>query len=82
MLIEGTHFLRGDITPYRLGWKSAAVNISDIAAMGGTPTATFLSKYINTLHYKSFTDSFLGRFSIMPMMLWRMLALHSSVSKN
>ena len=43
MLIEGTHFLRGDITPYRLGWKSAAVNISDIAAMGGTPTATFLS---------------------------------------
>ena len=43
MLIEGTHFLRGDIPPYALGWKSAAVNISDIAAMGGRPTATFLS---------------------------------------
>jgi len=43
MLIEGTHFLRDDIPPYRLGWKSAAVNISDIAAMGGRPTATFLS---------------------------------------
>ena len=43
MLIEGTHFLRADIPPYRLGWKSAAVNISDIAAMGGSPTATFLS---------------------------------------
>ncbi|MBR1578063.1 MAG: thiamine-phosphate kinase [Bacteroidales bacterium] len=43
MLIEGTHFLRRDIPPYRLGWKSAAVNISDIAAMGGLPTATFLS---------------------------------------
>ncbi|MBO5545877.1 MAG: thiamine-phosphate kinase [Bacteroidales bacterium] len=43
MLIEGTHFLRRDIPPYRLGWKSAAVNISDIAAMGGQPTATFLS---------------------------------------
>ena len=43
MLIEGTHFLRADIPPFRLGWKSAAVNISDIAAMGGSPTATFLS---------------------------------------
>lgn len=43
MLVEGTHFLLEDITPYRLGWKSAAVNISDIAAMGGKPVATFLS---------------------------------------
>ncbi|MCR4824441.1 MAG: thiamine-phosphate kinase, partial [Bacteroidales bacterium] len=43
LLIEGTHFLRADIPPHHLGWKSAAVNISDIAAMGGTPTATFLS---------------------------------------
>lgn len=43
MLIEGTHFLLDDIKPYRLGWKSAAVNLSDIAAMGGLPVATFLS---------------------------------------
>lgn len=43
MLIEGSHFLLDDITPYRLGWKSAAVNISDIAAMGGRPVASFLS---------------------------------------
>ena len=43
LLIEGTHFLREDIPPYQLGWKSAAVNLSDIAAMGGQPTATFLS---------------------------------------
>lgn len=43
MLVEGTHFLLEDISPYRLGWKSAAVNISDIAAMGGKPVATFLS---------------------------------------
>ena len=43
MLIEGTHFLKEDITPRQLGWKSAAVNISDIAAMGGKPIATFLS---------------------------------------
>lgn len=43
MLVEGDHFLLGDISPYQLGWKSAAVNISDIAAMGGIPTATFLA---------------------------------------
>ena len=43
MLVEGTHFLRDDIPPYSLGWKSAAVNLSDIAAMGGQPTGTFLS---------------------------------------
>ena len=43
MLVEGTHFLREDIPPFDLGWKSAAVNLSDIAAMGGKPTGTFLS---------------------------------------
>ena len=43
MLVEGSHFLMEDVSPWRLGWKSAAVNISDIAAMGGRPTATFLS---------------------------------------
>lgn len=43
MLVEGTHFILDDINPYRLGWKSAAVNLSDIAAMGGRPVATFLS---------------------------------------
>ena len=43
LLIEGRHFLLSDVTPFRLGWKSAAVNISDIAAMGGRPTSAFLS---------------------------------------
>ena len=43
MLVEGTHFLMEDISPRQLGWKSAAVNISDIAAMGGKPIVTFLS---------------------------------------
>jgi len=41
MLIEGTHFRLDLTTPYELGWKSVAVNISDIAAMGGIPTWTF-----------------------------------------
>lgn len=43
MLIEGVHFLLDSIGPWQLGWKSAAVNISDIAAMGGTPVGSFLS---------------------------------------
>lgn len=43
MLVEGTHFLMEDIDPYSLGWKSAAVNLSDIAGMGGKPAGTFLS---------------------------------------
>lgn len=43
LLIEDRHFLLSDVTPEQLGWKSAAVNISDIAAMGGRPTGSFLS---------------------------------------
>ena len=43
MLMEGVHFLRDAASPEDIGWKSLAVNLSDIAAMGGTPSATFLS---------------------------------------
>lgn len=43
MLIEGTHFLRDQITAEELARKSLAVNLSDIAAMGGKPTYVFLS---------------------------------------
>lgn len=35
--VEGTHFLRNATTPYQLGRKAAAINLSDIAAKGGTP---------------------------------------------
>ncbi|MDH4163353.1 MAG: thiamine-phosphate kinase [Nitrospirota bacterium] len=37
MLVEGVHFDLATTDLYSLGWKSAAVNLSDIAAMGGTP---------------------------------------------
>ncbi len=36
MLIEGVHFNK-KATPFQIGWKALAVNISDIAAMGGIP---------------------------------------------
>jgi len=43
LLIEKTHFRMDLNDAYLLGWKSAAVNISDIAAMGGLPTYSFVS---------------------------------------
>ena len=43
MLAEGVHFRRSGAPPWKLGWKSLAVNISDIAAMGGDPAAAFLA---------------------------------------
>jgi len=43
MLVEGVHFLREAIDPFDLGFKSHAVNLSDIAAMGAVPVQSFLS---------------------------------------
>ncbi|SDC54246.1 MULTISPECIES: thiamine-phosphate kinase [unclassified Candidatus Frackibacter] len=43
MLIEGTHFLKDKVSPFQLGYKSLAVNISDIVAMGGRPTYLTIS---------------------------------------
>lgn len=43
LLIEDVHFLRARIPPRHLGRKSLAVNVSDVASMGGAPTACFLS---------------------------------------
>lgn len=43
LLTEGVHFLRRTISARELGAKSLAVNLSDIAAMGGRPVATLLS---------------------------------------
>ena len=43
MLVEDVHFLMDKITPYQLGWKSVAVNLSDIAAMGGIPLHVLIS---------------------------------------
>lgn len=64
MLSEHIDYRDDIITSYRLGWKSAAVNISDIAAMGGVPTWTLVSlgfrpdtdiAYVDEF-YRGFTD--------------------------
>ena len=36
-LVEGIHFDLKYFTPEDIGWKALAVNLSDIAAMGGRP---------------------------------------------
>lgn len=43
MLMDGVHFILDEASPCELGWKSAAVNLSDVAAMGGKPVGTFLA---------------------------------------
>lgn len=42
MLVAGTHFLP-DVDPGDLGWKTLAVNVSDIAAMGAQPKWALLA---------------------------------------
>jgi len=41
--VEGVHFTREAITPYQLGRRVVAVNVSDIAAMGGEPRWALVS---------------------------------------
>jgi thiamine-monophosphate kinase len=42
-LVEGVHFDRRFSTAADIGYKALAVNASDVAAMGGTPTLALLS---------------------------------------
>jgi len=42
-LVEGVHFRLDYTPPYLLGKKAMAVNLSDVAAMGGVPTHAFLN---------------------------------------
>jgi len=42
MLVSGTHFLP-DTDPCQLGWKTLAVNLSDLAAMGAEPRWALLA---------------------------------------
>ena len=43
ILVEDVHFTRSSTIPYLLGVKSLAVNLSDIAAMGGIPRFSLFS---------------------------------------
>jgi len=43
MMVERVHFLRNATSGYNLGYKSLAVNLSDIAAMGASAREAFIS---------------------------------------
>ena len=58
ILIEEIHFEQAWIDPYHLGKKALAVNLSDIAAMGGTPRYFLLSLGLP----KDLSLSFISRF--------------------
>ena len=59
MLVEDVHFIKDDISPYDLGYKSLAVNLSDIAAMGGKALYSFLSISIPPNTPLSYLDAFM-----------------------
>lgn len=62
LLTEGVHFLKNKIKPRDLGWKALAVNLSDLAAKGSSPTYAFLSlaveKNTDDKWIKEFFDGF------------------------
>jgi thiamine-monophosphate kinase len=61
LLVERVHFLREAISGRDLGYKSLAVNLSDIAAMGGTAREAFVSIGIpETCELDYLDDVFLG----------------------
>lgn len=62
LLVQDRHFLLDDISPFDLGWKSAAVNISDIAAMGGKPESAFLSIALPGGTDPAWVDAFIAGF--------------------
>ncbi|HZV54599.1 MAG TPA: thiamine-phosphate kinase [Rhodocyclaceae bacterium] len=57
MLVAGTHFL-ADTNPEDLGWKTLAVNVSDMAAMGATPRWALLAAALPAA-----TESWIERFA-------------------
>ena len=58
MLMEGTDFTFPETTPSLAGRKSLAVNLSDIAAMGGIPTAAFVSVALPRARGLAFAEAF------------------------
>jgi len=57
MSVVGTHFFK-DAKPYNIGWKSLAVNVSDMAAMGANPKWATLS-----IALPEYNETWLAEFS-------------------
>lgn len=57
-LIEDVHFRRSTISPYYLGRKAIAVNLSDIAAAGGEPSYSLISLSLPENTDETFIEEF------------------------
>jgi thiamine-monophosphate kinase len=62
LLFEGVHFLFESATPEEVGHKALAVNLSDIAAMGGEPRHAFLSLALTASLDEKFLEGFRSGF--------------------
>ena len=65
MLVEGIHY-HTEMSSYEdIGWKALAVNLSDIAAMGGSPHTVFLSIGLRPATPVSVLEAFMQGFQEM-----------------
>jgi len=60
--VEGSHFITERVPPFLLGQKVLAVNLSDIAAMGGSPRYALLSLVLRSDISLDWIDTFLNGF--------------------
>ena len=61
LLVEDIHFSKKTSTFYDIGYKAAASNLSDIAAMGATPTAIFVAIALpSSLTYENWQEFYRG----------------------
>jgi len=61
LLVEDIHFTRKTATFYDIGYKAATANLSDIAAMGATPTAMFVAIALPpSVTYKDWQEFYRG----------------------
>jgi len=59
-LVENVHFNWDYASPFQVGWKVLAINISDIAAMGGKPTYCLISLAMSRDTKKSLVNELYG----------------------
>ena len=57
--VEDVHFRREWLTPYRIGWRAMAVNLSDIAAMGAQPFGALAALAVPAATEAAFFDQLL-----------------------